>query len=363
MSDDAFEYPIPSQPPLLIKGRGTGSTLQRRFTTSTIELEPSDTPIMAPQTEVRRVQAKTIISRNHSPDVPHQQSINPYQGCEHGCIYCFARPTHAYLDLSPGLDFETKLVAKVNAAELFTKELSHPNYRCQPIAIGINTDAYQPIEKELGITRQLLEVALAFKQPVSIITKSSLILRDLDLLTKLAEQGLFHAAVSITTLDNDLKRRLEPRTASGQTRLNVVKTLTEAGIPVTVLAAPMIPFINDAELERIIFAAADAGAQSAHYMMLRLPHELGELFEEWLQQHFPDRANHVLNRIRDLRGGALNDAQFDRRMTGVGVYADLMRQRYQVTMNKAGLTGERHLPLTTSLFSVPPQSGDQFSLF
>lgn len=363
MSDDEFEYPLQSPPPVLIKGRGTASMVQRRFTVSTIELEPTDTPFIAPQTEVRRVQAKTIISRNNSPDVPHQLSINPYQGCEHGCIYCFARPTHAYLDLSPGLDFETKLVAKVNAAELFKQELSRPSYQCQPIALGINTDAYQPIEKELHITRQLLEVALNFKQPVSIITKSSLILRDLDLLTELAEQGLFHAAVSITTLDNDLKRRLEPRTASGQTRLNMVKTLTEAGIPVTVLAAPMIPFINDAELERIIYAAAEAGAESAHYMMLRLPHELGELFEEWLQQHFPDRANHVLNRIRDLRGGQLNDSQFGQRMTGVGVYADLMRQRYQVAMNKAGLQGKRQTSLVTSLFSPPPQSGDQLALF
>lgn len=349
--------------PLFFKGRGTASTIRKRFTDSTIEREASEYSCTAPKTQVRQVQAKTIISRNKSPDVPYQLSINPYQGCEHGCIYCFARPSHAYLDLSPGLDFETKIVAKMNAAELLTQELSHPKYHCQPIAVGINTDAYQPIEKTLSITRQILEVALAFKQPISIITKSSLILRDLDLLSELAQQGLFHAAISITTLDNDLKRNLEPRTASGQTRLNLVKTLAEAGIPVTVLAAPMIPFINDSELEHIIFAAADAGAESAHYMMLRLPHELSELFSEWLHLHYPDRATHVLNRIRDLRGGQLNDSKFGRRMTGEGVFADLMRQRYRIAVKKAGLNKERHVSLNTQHFCPPPKTGDQFSLF
>lgn len=361
MSSDDF-HPVKRTAPA-IKGRGTANNTQGRFAITAVELDESDEPVVAPQTEVRYEYAKSIITRNQSPDVPFNLSVNPYRGCEHGCIYCFARPSHAYLDLSPGLDFETKLSAKVNAPALFEQQLSKASYQCQPIAIGINTDAYQPIEKDLRITRQLLEIALLYKQPVSIITKSNLILRDLDIIRELAAQRLFHAAVSVTTLDNDLKRRLEPRTASGQTRLNVVKAMTDAGVPVTVLASPMIPFVNDSELEQIIHAAADAGAQSAHYMLLRLPHELTELFEGWLRTHVPDRADHVLNRIRDMRGGALNDAQFGRRMTGQGIFADLIRQRFHVALKKAGLGNERLTSLDCSQFRVPPKTCDQLGLF
>ncbi|TPE47197.1 PA0069 family radical SAM protein [Maribrevibacterium harenarium] len=368
-SDEEFDLNYQPEPAAVqrrhepLKGRGTGSNIAGRFAINLIEVDDNDEPMVAPQTQVRHEYAKSIISRNQSPDVPFSMSVNPYRGCEHGCLYCFARPSHAYLDLSPGLDFETKLSAKINAPELLEQELSHPRYQCQPIAIGINTDAYQPIEKELRITRQLLEVALKFKQPVSIITKSSLILRDLDLLTELAEQGLFHAAVSITTLNNDLKRRLEPRTASGATRLQVVQKLTEAGIPTAVLAAPMIPFVNDNELESIIQGAAAAGAHGVNYMMLRLPYELGELFEDWLRTHLPDRADRVLNQIREMRGGELNNAQFGLRMTGQGAYADLMRQRFYLAARKAGLDTLRQVPLNTQLFTLPPKPGDQFSLF
>lgn len=346
-----------------IKGRGTANNLPGRFALSIVEVDENDEPVSSPQTQVRYERAKSIIARNQSPDIPFSQSVNPYRGCEHGCIYCFARPTHAYLDLSPGLDFETRISAKTNAAFLFEEALSHPNYRCEPIALGINTDAYQPIEKELGITRQLLEIALAYRQPVSLITKSALILRDLDLLSEMANYGLVHTAVSITTLDNKLKRILEPRTASGTTRLNVVRLLREAGIPVTVLAAPMIPFINDNELENIVAASAQAGAQSVNYIMLRLPHEVAPLFEDWLKQHFPDRAEHVLQRIMDMRGGKLYDSRFGKRMTGEGIFADLINQRFHVARRKYGLGDRRIGSLDCGKFRVPPKKGDQMALF
>jgi len=351
-----------------IKGRGTASKLAGRFAITLVEVDENDVPVEAletssPKTQVRYETAKTIITRNNSPDIPFTLSVNPYRGCEHGCVYCFARPSHAYLDLSPGLDFETKLTAKVNAAALLEKELAHPSYRCEPIALGINTDAYQPIEKQLGITRQLLSVCLAYGQPVSLITKSTLILRDLDILTEMAQKHLVHVAISVTTLDNHLKRILEPRTASGKTRLQVIKALREAGIPVTVLVAPVIPFINDHEMEQIVAASADTGPQSIHYIMLRLPHEVAPLFEEWLIQHYPDRASHVLQRIMDMRGGKLYDSRFGKRMTGEGLFADIINQRFHLARRKHGLSDERLSRLDCYQFSVPAKAGDQFSLF
>ncbi|WCN10945.1 PA0069 family radical SAM protein [Marinomonas mediterranea] len=349
-----------------IKGRGTSDNILGRFekTQSHLEDEYAYEATYEAQihTEVRYERAKSLITSNTSPDVPFRLSVNPYRGCEHGCIYCFARPSHAYIDLSPGLDFETKLTAKINAPNVFERELCNIRYQCQPIALGINTDAYQPIEKQLNITRSLLEIAYQYKQPISLITKSALITRDLSLLEKMAAENLVQVAISITTLDNDLKRILEPRTASGHTRLNLVKALSERRIPTTVLAAPVIPFVNDHELESIVHQSAEAGAQSAHYIMLRLPHEVAPLFTDWLHTHLPDRAEHVLSRIKDMRGGQLYDSQFGKRMTGEGIYADLIRQRFHLAIKKTGLSGERMLPLDCSLFRIPPKSGDQLSL-
>ncbi|HAP53751.1 MAG TPA: radical SAM protein, partial [Marinobacter adhaerens] len=269
-------------------------------------------------TEVVLETAKSIISRNTSPDVPFDQSINPYRGCEHACIYCFARPTHAYWDMSPGLDFETRLIAKPNAAARLREELDRPGYRVSPIALGVNTDAYQPLERDQRITRQVLEVLAEYRHPVSIITKGALILRDLDLLREMASDGLCSVRISLTSLSNDLKRRMEPRTAAPGTRLKMIRQLSEAGIPTGIILGPVIPFINDHEIESILEAAAEAGATRASWIMLRLPHELDELFQDWLQRHFPQRAEHVMNRMSDLRGGKSYDATFGRRMTGTG---------------------------------------------
>ncbi len=348
-----------------IKGRGTASTLPGRFATRITLLDRTDddgeeTP--SPVTELRRETAKTLITRNDSPDVPFNLSVNPYRGCEHGCIYCFARPTHAYLDLSPGLDFETRLSVKHNAPELFERELRHPRYRCEPIALGINTDAYQPVEKEQGVVRRLLQIALDYRQPLTLITKGGLILRDLDLLAAMAERNLVHVGVSVTTLDNDLKRILEPRTASPAMRLKVIRQLSAAGVPVSAMVAPVIPFINDAELESIVEACAGAGVERMAYVVLRLPHEVAPLFVEWLRNHFPMRADHVLNTLRDLRGGKLYDAAFGQRMRGRGIYADLIRQRFRVAIRKHGLQRRSTSGLDCSQFSPPVRCGEQWSL-
>lgn len=353
-----------------IKGRGTTSSLPGRFTIQTIELDEieNEDPTPSPITVLTRETAKSILTRNQSPDIPFDLSLNPYRGCEHGCIYCFARPTHAYLDLSPGIDFETRLSVKHNAPELFEQALRHPRYRCEPIALGVNTDAYQPVEKEQGVVRRLLEIALTFKQPLSIITKSALILRDLDLLTEMAQRNLIHCAVSVTTLDSDLKRKLEPRTASPAARLKVIRELSAAGIPVMAMAAPMIPLINDHELEAIIGHVAETGAISAGYILLRLPHEVAPLFVEWLQQHYPDRASHVLSHLTDMRGGKLYDGAFGSRMRGQGNYADLLNQRFHLAIRKSGL-GERgyyrrgYPELNCEDFKVPARSGDQLALW
>ena len=291
-----------------------------------------------------------LIATNDSPDIPFSQSINPYKGCEHGCIYCYARPTHAYLDLSPGLDFETRIFYKTGVVERLREALDRPRYACSTLAMGTNTDPYQPGERRLEITRRILETLLEYRHPVSIVTKGAAVLRDLDLLVPLAEQGLAVVLLSVTTLDNALKNKLEPRTASPGARLRAVRKLHEAGVPVGVMAAPMIPYVNDHELERIVEAAADAGARDVRYTMLRLPYEVKDLFREWLREHYPLKADHVMARVRDSRRGKDYDAQWGVRMRGEGAFADLLAKRYEVALRKYGLT-ERGLPtLRTDLF-------------
>lgn len=348
----------------LCKGRGTTDAPAGRFSTRFTEVQHDGWwQDVAPSvvTEVRMERSRSIITRNQSPDIGFEQSINPYRGCEHGCIYCYARPSHAYWDMSPGLDFETRLIARENAASLLASELARPGYQCKPINLGANTDPYQPIERVHRLTRQCLEVLLRFRHPVTIVTKSALILRDLDLLAELAQERLVRVMVSLTTLDDELKRRLEPRTASGAARLRAVRQLSERGIPVGVLLAPMIPAINDAELETLVEEAASAGASSAHYILLRLPGEVGSLFDGWLQEHYPLRAEHVLSLIRQCRGGALNDSGFGSRFRGQGPYADLLEQRFRIATKRAGLASRAALePLDCSAFSPP---GEQLGLF
>ena len=305
-------------------------------------------------TRVSIEQAKSILTRNASPDIPFDVSLNPYRGCEHGCIYCFARPTHAYLDLSPGLDFETKLFAKANAADRLREELSKPSYRCETIALGVNTDAYQPIEREQRITRGVLELLRETDHPVALITKSSLIERDIDLLAPMAAQRLAVAAVTITTLDADLARTLEPRAATPSRRLRTIRELTDAGIPVGVSVAPVIPFITEPDLERILEAAHEAGAVYANYIVLRLPWEVRPLFQEWLQAHFPDRAERVMNRVREMRGGKDYDADFASRMRGTGIWAELIRQRFYKAADRLGYRYNR-FELDRSRFRPPPR--------
>ena len=331
------------------KGRGAVSNLAHRFESVRRSSDPDaragddeDLPPLA--TSVTFEAARSIITRNESPDIGFDRSINPYRGCEHGCIYCYARPTHSYLNLSPGLDFETKLVAKRNAAELLRKELAAPGYAPELIMVGVNTDAYQPIERELGITRGVLEVLAAARHPFGLVTKSSLIERDLDLVAAMAQLGLASVSISITSLDSKLARILEPRAASPQRRLRTVRALAEAGVPVGVNVAPVIPFVNEPEIEAIIDAAAEAGARNAHYTVVRLPWEVSPLFEEWLRTHFPDRALRVMNRIREMRGGKNYDASFGHRMTGEGTWARLIEQRFKRASAPVSYT---HLTLPT----------------
>ena len=307
--------------------------------------------------------ARSVITTNDSPDVGFDQSINPYRGCAHGCVYCFARPTHAYLDLSPGLDFETKLFYKADAVELLEKELSKRGYVCKPIALGINTDGYQPLEKKLEVTRSILKVLARTRHPVTIVTKSALVVRDLDLLTDLARDGLVSVMVSVTSLENDIKRTLEPRTASPQARLRVIQALSQAGVPVGVLVAPVIPAITDHEMEDILAAAKDAGASSAGYVLLRLPYEVKDLFREWLAEHYPDRAKHVMSLINQARGGKDYDSQFGVRMRGTGAYAELLRTRFELAKRKLGLDdAENRHQLSTALFTPPPFNKSQLTL-
>ncbi len=314
------------------------------------------------QTKIRPDAARSVITRNQSPDIPFDRSINPYRGCEHGCVYCFARPSHAFLDLSPGLDFETRIFFKEHAAALLEKELRKPKYKCAPMALGVNTDCYQPAERDLKITRSILEVLETFNHPVSIITKSAGILRDLDILTRMAERNLVHVMLSVTTLDSELARKMEPRAATPERRLKTMKALNAAGVPTGVLASPMIPGLNDSELEKILAACADAGAVQAGYIFLRLPYELKEMFETWLKEHYPDRERHVLSLIRQSRSGELNGSEFGKKFIGEGPYAEIIRQRFHVARKKLGLP-MRQLELDCSGFQAPLAVGDQMGLF
>lgn len=293
------------------------------------------------QTQLGIDVARSVLTRNTSPDVPFDRSINPYKGCEHGCVYCFARPTHAYLGLSPGLDFETKLFYKPNAAEILRRELSRPSYTPRPIALGTNTDPYQPVERQTKLTRQILEVLVAFNHPFTIVTKSTLVIRDLDLIAPMAEKNMARVTLSITSLDNRLSHLLEPRAAAPAKRINCLRDLTEAGIPCGVLAAPMIPALNDPEIEAIAEAVADAGATSLGYVLLRLPLEIKELFSEWLRTHRPDRAARILSLVQQTRDGKLNDAEFGSRMRGQGPIADLIAQRFAKARKRYGFTDGR----------------------
>ena len=349
------------------KGRGALSNRESRYSSTAVQWDDGiEGP--SPVTMCTSETARSIISRNSSPDVPFEQSINPYRGCEHGCVYCYARPTHAWLDLSPGLDFETRLSYKHNAAEQLERELRQPGYVCKPITIGANTDPYQPIEKEYRITRQVLEVLQRHRHPFSIITKGALVLRDLDILEEMARDRLCTVAVSITTLDRDLKRIMEPRAASPQARLQCIEELSRVGVPASLLLAPVIPAINDAEIEAILEAAATAGASAASYILLRLPLEIRELFQEWLQEHFPLRAEHVTSLLRQSRGGKEYDSRFGHRMRGTGHFADLIEKRFKLACKRLGLSRREQLGTDSSLFRTaavagPPSAGDQFSLF
>jgi DNA repair photolyase len=350
-----------------IKGRGTALRPPGRFEMRDSErvddgwgaLEEELPPL---QTTVTAEPARTIISRNESPDLSFEQSINPYKGCEHGCIYCYARPSHAYLNLSPGIDFETKLFYKPNAAELLEQELRKPGYRVSPIALGANTDPYQPVERRLEVTRGILQVLARFRHPVGIVTKGAMVERDLDLLQDLARDHLVTVAITLTTLDDGLKRTLEPRASAPSARLRVMRRLSQAGIPVRVMFSPVIPFVNDAELERVLEAAAEAGAGNASYVLLRLPYELKGLFRDWLDTHLPLKAAHVMSLIQQSRGGRDNDPQFGLRMKGTGQFAELIAKRFALARRRYGLERTR-AAYDPAVFRVPPAAGDQISLF
>jgi DNA repair photolyase len=346
------------------KGRGATFNPENRFRREQREAvddgwaeHADDGAPPPPKTVVRIQNARTIIARNESPDIPYTQSINPYQGCEHGCVYCYARPSHAYLDLSPGLDFETKLFAKPNAAELLRDELRKPGYVCDPIALGSNTDPYQPIERELKITRSIIEVLAACEHPLTITTKGALVLRDLDLLAPLAAKNLVRVFISIAMLDRELARKLDPRAAAPHRRLEIVRTLATAGVSVGVNVAPVIPQLTDKDMESILEAAAEAGATHAGYTMLRLPREVAPLFRAWLATHYPLRAAHVMSIVQDIRGGRDNDPRFGERMHGQGQYADLIRKRFRLACRRLGLNAERNVPLDTTRFRPPAPDG------
>jgi len=313
-------------------------------------------------TEVIVEKPRTIIAKNDSPDILFEKSINPYRGCEHGCSYCFARPTHAFQGLSSGLDFETKIFAKPNAAELLEKELRAPSYQPATIALGSNTDPYQPVERRFRITRSILEVLSRMNHPVGIVTKSALVTRDIDILSQMADRHLAKVAISITTLDPKLARRMEPRAASPAKRLETIRRLTEAGIPVSVLVAPIIPAINDHEIEAILKASAAAGAQEAGYVLLRLPHDLKDLMRDWLAEHYPDKLKHVFTLLQEARGGKDYDAEWSTRQSGVGPYAWMLGRRFETAAERLGLN-KRNLRLRKDLFKVPPKEMGQLSLF
>jgi DNA repair photolyase len=351
------------------KGRGAGINPEGRFETLVREAfddgwRSADEDALPPlKTHVTEERARGIITRNHSPDIPFTQSINPYQGCEHGCVYCYARPSHAYYNLSPGIDFETRLFAKVNAAELLREELSRPGYRCEVIALGANTDPYQPIERHYGITRGILEVCAAFNQPVGIVTKNALVERDIDILAALARKNLVNVFISCNNLDHDLARRLEPRCSAPQRRLEAMKRLSAAGIPVGVMVAPVIPFLTDHQIEAVLEAARAHGALRAGYTLMRLPWELKVLFRDWLNMHYPLKAQHVMSRLHAMRGGRDNDPRFGTRMRGTGEFAELLARRFEIAARRLGFeSGRRHRELDTTRFHVLGR-GRQGSLF
>jgi DNA repair photolyase len=343
------------------KGRGATLNMVGRFESRAVEriddgwsqVENIEREARRPKTVIHIEQARSIISRNDSPDIRFDQSVNPYRGCEHGCIYCYARPSHSYVNLSPGIDFETQLFAKRNAAELLRKEIAKPRYRPSPINLGANTDPYQPIERDEKITRACLEVLLAANHPLTIVTKNALILRDLDLLEQFARKKLITVFVSISQLDNELTRILEPRASAPPNRMRAVAELSRAGVPTCVLVAPIIPFINDEYIERVLESAKESGALGASYTIIRLPYELKALFKDWLAQHFPDRAEHVMNRIRDMKHGRENVAKFGERMRGSGIYAELIRQRFRKACARLALNVGSLVDLDSSQFVAP----------
>jgi DNA repair photolyase len=353
----------------VVRGRGATFNPKVRFESTAVDpfddgwdsLVRARTDDPPPRTEVMPDASRSVLVRQASPDIPFDRSINPYRGCEHGCVYCYARPTHAYLGLSPGLDFETKLVAKFDAASLLERELAKPGYECQPIALGTNTDPYQPVERRLRITRGVLEVLARCRHPLTIVTKSAAVVRDLDLLAPMARHDLARVAISVTTLEGDLARRLEPRAAAPYRRLQAIRQLSDAGVPTAVMVAPIIPALTDHEIERIVEAGAAAGATSAGYVLLRLPHEVKELFAGWLAAHAPGHADHVLSLVRQCRGGRLYDATFGRRMRGEGPYAQLIERRFAAAKRRFGLAGGSR-PLRTDLFAPPDPDGRQLRL-
>ncbi|MDQ6703118.1 MAG: PA0069 family radical SAM protein [Pseudomonadota bacterium] len=353
-------------PPPPQRGRGALSNASGRFEKENRSQEddgwdlPEDLPPL--RTQVTRESAKTIVTRNDSPDISFDRSINPYRGCEHGCVYCFARPTHAYLGMSPGLDFETRLFAKTNAASLLERELSAPGYAAKTIAIGTNTDPYQPIERKERVMRKVLEVLARTNHPVAIVTKSALVLRDLDLLAPMAGKGLVKVALSVTTLDSCLARKMEPRASSPERRLDAIRRLAAANIPAAVMVAPVIPAINDAEIEAILARAQALGARDAGYVLLRLPLEVGELFTEWLRAHYPDKLKHLLSLMRSAREGKLYDSRFGARMTGSGPYAWMIGRRFEAAAARLGL-GRSRVPLRCDLFRSQVRAGEQLRLF
>ncbi len=347
------------------RGRGAGLNMSGRFEPQVRESfddgweSLEDLPAF--KTEVQVEKPRSIITRNESPDIPFDRSINPYRGCEHGCIYCFARPTHAFMGLSAGLDFEARLFAKPDAPRLLERELSKPGYRPRVIAIGTNTDPYQPIEKEWRVMRQILEVLEGANHPVSIVTKSALIMRDIDILSRMAAKGLAWVGLSVTTLDRKLARSMEPRAATPARRLEAMRALSEAGVPVSVMVAPIIPGLNDHEVERILDSGKAAGAQEASYVLLRLPLEVSPLFRDWLLREYPDRYRHVMSLVRSMRGGKDYDAEFGKRMKGAGPYAWQIARRFELATKRLKLTRTRR-SLSTDLFVPPSGSGVQLSL-
>lgn len=355
------------------KGRGTTWALEHRFSAQhaepwddgwgTLDQQASE-ELVPPQTRIVEERARSILTSNDSPDIAFDLSINPYRGCEHGCVYCFARPTHSYLNLSPGIDFETRIIAKVNAAERLREAFASRNYEPLMLNIGSATDAYQPVERRLRITRSVIEVLSEWQHPFSLVTKSAGVERDLDLIAPMAAQRLAAVYVSVTTLDPALARILEPRAAAPQRRLRTIRALAEAGVPVGVSVSPVIPFVNEPELERILEAAAEAGAKSAFSIVLRLPWEVNPIFQDWLSRHYPLRAERVMARVREMRGGRDYDARFGSRMTGDGVWAKLLRQRFEKACARLGLNRERHgLDLTRFRPPAAAQTPAQGSLF